>query len=308
MALHRLLEMEIGVPDPTVLDNFYAEIGFTGEPGSWGGEGIDHQIKVAEAPYRQLRSLRVACQGEEDLQGAASRLMDLGVKSKLEDGKLITIDPTNEWRVVIEPSQEVVLPPAGQRIVNYPGQLNRVGQRAEIITEEVPRKPRRLGHVVVGSPEPQKTVAFFRALGFRISDIVFGGVATFMRCSSDHHNLLVAPGPVPYLNHYAIEQDDFDTVMKAATTYLMGHGQDNQIAGPGRHQIGGNVFWYMLDPAGNIFEFFTDMDQIVDDEAWQPEDWTTPDAWSVWGEKQQPEVFFAPADMPAIVEGWNAAH
>ena len=308
MALHRLVDIEIGVPEPSALDTFYAQIGFTGHPGAWGGEETPDQIRLTEAPYRQLRSIRVACHDEEDLALAAARLTEIGVTPEQKNGTLTVVDPINEWRIVVEPAAEQTLPVHEPRLVNYPGQRVRVGQRADIITEAQPRKPRRLGHVVVGSPEPQKTVALFQALGYRISDTVFGGVGTFMRCSPDHHNLLVAPGPVPYLNHYAIEQDDFDTVMKAATTYLVDNGQDKQIAGPGRHQIGGNVFWYMLDPAGNIFEFFTDMDQIVDDDAWQAEDWTTHDAWSVWGEKQQPEVFFAPTDMPDIVAGWQAAH
>ena len=36
VALHRLLDMEIGVPDPALLDHFYREIGLTGGDGRWG--------------------------------------------------------------------------------------------------------------------------------------------------------------------------------------------------------------------------------------------------------------------------------
>ena len=36
MALHRLLGMEVGVPEPGVLDAFYDEIGFVGREGAWG--------------------------------------------------------------------------------------------------------------------------------------------------------------------------------------------------------------------------------------------------------------------------------
>ena len=308
MALHRLLAMEMGVPDPGTLDKFYADLGFRGGPRRWGGVDAEDQILLCEAPYRQLKSLRIACHDEADLAAAATGLEALGVSSRQSNGTLTVVDPINEWTVTLEPQAEFVPAPLERRLMNYPGQRNRVNTRASVITEAEARKPRRLGHVVVGSPEPQKTTALFQALGFRVSDLVAGGVATFMRCSPDHHNLLVAPGPVPYLNHYAIEQEDFDSVFKAATTYLGAHGDARQVAGPGRHQIGGNVFWYMLDPAGNIFEFFTDMDQIVDDAAWTPEDWRTPDAWSVWGNKTQPEVFFAPDDMQAIVAGWHAAH
>ena len=130
-----------------------------------------------------------------------------------------------------------------------------------------------------------------------------------MRCSPDHHNLLVAPGRVPYLNHYALEHDAFASLARAATLYLREHGDERHIAGPGRHQIGGNEFWYMFDPSGNFFEFFSDMDQIVDDDAWEiGTDWNPADSWSLWGEARQPEVFFSPPDMDEIVAAWEKQH
>ena len=46
MALHRLLGMEIGVPDPAMLDAFYQEIGFTGGSRSWGPTDQPGQIKI----------------------------------------------------------------------------------------------------------------------------------------------------------------------------------------------------------------------------------------------------------------------
>ncbi len=146
-------------------------------------------------------------------------------------------------------------------------------------------------------------------IGFRVSDIIAGGLGAFLRCSGDHHNLAIAPGPVPYLNHYAFEYDDFDAVMRAASVYVRRHGEGFHIAGPGRHPIGGNVFRYMLDPSGTIFEFFTDMDRIASDEAWViKDDWDLGDGWSIWGQKETPEIFFNPVDMPEIVAGWEKEH
>ena len=70
--------------------------------------------------------------------------------------------------------------------------------------------------------------------------------------------------------------------------------------------IGGNVFWYLRDPSGTFFEQFADMDRIEDDEAWEVrEDCPLDDSWSVWGEKNQPEVFFRPDDMDEVIAGWN---
>lgn len=309
MALHRLQEMSVGAPDPAQLDDFYREIGLVGGNRRWGTADRPDQIRLSEAPYRQLRALRILCEDEADLAGAAARLDGLGVAYDLRNGQLTVRDPVNEWTYVVEPGAVADVPLQPKRLMNFPGERNRLGKRAEVILEEKPRVPRRLGHVVVGSPEPHKTAALCEAIGFRVSDRIGGGFATFLRCSHDHHNFLVTPGPVPYLNHYAIEHDDFDSVFRAATRYLLDNGQENQIAGPGRHQIGGNIFWYLRDPSGTFFEFFADMDQIADDDAWTiREDWNPMDSWSVWGEKQQPEVFFRPVDMEAVIEGWNRAH
>jgi catechol 2,3-dioxygenase-like lactoylglutathione lyase family enzyme len=308
MALHRLLGIEIGVPDPATLDAFYAEIGFVGGNRSWGPADQPGQIEITEAPYRQLREMRLACEGEADLDSIAKNLDGLGIASQKSDGRLRVADPVNHWDVVIEPRDVIDIPEQPKREVNRPGERGRLDARHELIVEAKPRPPRRLGHVVVGTNDILASHKLYtEGIGFRISDIV-GGLAFFMRCSPDHHNFLLTPGAVPYLNHYALEHDDLDAVCRAATLYQREH-EGTQIAGPGRHQIGGNMFWYMRDPSGRFFVYFADMDRITDDDAWQiREDWPHDDSWSLWGEKDQPEVFFRPDDIDAVIEGWNKAH
>ncbi len=305
MALHRLLGMKIGTPTPDTLDDFYREIGLEGGNGKWGSAAAPDQIVITESPYRQLREIRVGCEDEADLAAIGKRLDHLGVTYDLSGGKLKLEDPSNHWSIEIEPTEPFDVPAPPARVGNRPGDRPRRGQRADVIGESSPRPPRRLGHVVVGTPEIEKTRALFvDGLGFRISDSV-AGLAFFTRCSMDHHNLLISPGPVPYLNHYALEHDDIDSVARAATLYLRAH-EDAQIAGPGRHMIGGNIFWYMRDPSGTFFEYFADMDLIDDDQAWQPrEDWPLEDSWSVWGEKDQPEVFFQPHDIEDVIAGYQ---
>ncbi len=307
MALHRLLGMDVGVPDPQTLDDFYREIGFVGGDRSWGPEGSPDQIGIKEAPYRQLLEMRVACHSEEDIAAIEGRLDDLGVAHQQKDGRLIVTDPVNKWTVTVEPRDVKDVTEPAPRPINRPGNRPRTNARPGIWTEPTLRPPRRLGHIVVGTNDILASHDLYvKGLGFRISDTV-GGLAFFTRCSQDHHNLLLAPGPVPYLNHYAIERDDMDGVMKSATDYLAAHG-DVQIAGPGRHMIGGNVFWYLRDPSGTFFEQFADMDCIVDDDAWEIGEWGVEDTWSIWGEKEQPEVFFQPTDMQEVIEGWNKYH
>jgi hypothetical protein len=84
------------------------------------------------------------------------------------------------------------------------------------------------------------------------------------------------------------------------------------VVGVGRHRLGSNLFWYLWDPAGTMFEFFADMDQITDDAAWDQhhrrDDWTPDDAGlSVWGPASPPDAFFNPPDLAEIGAAREAA-
>ena len=173
-----------------------------------------------------------------------------------------------------------------------------------------PRPPRRVGHVVFGSPDVAATVAFYRdGLGFKVSDVIDGGIGCFLRCSTDHHNLLVMPAPVPCMNHYAMEMDDFDAIGLAGTEVVTGR-PDASVYGPGRHVLGANLYWYLLDPAGGMFELFADMDQITDDDAWQAgeyrEDWD-PFTIAAWEPGPSRPDFFLPADIDDLARARVAA-
>lgn len=304
MPLHRLLGIDLGVPQPQALHDFYAHIGFVETGGGWGQADAPDQLRVEEAPYRQLTKVRLACHDESDLAAIGGRLEGLGIASQVRDGSLHLVDPVCRWKVEVTPCavQDVTAPE--ERIQNRPGVRTRTQSRPLIMTEAADRPPRRLGHFVIGTPDLKATHQLYvEALGFRVSDVVAGGLAHFTRCSPDHHNLLITPGPVPYLNHYAVERDDIDAVMKAAGEYLDAN-PGVQISGPGRHHLGGNVFWYLQDPAGNFIEQFADMDWIVDDDAWEVGDWDG-SQWSLWGQNKQPEIFFRPRDMAQIVEGFQ---
>ena len=90
-----------------------------------------------------------------------------------------------------------------------------------MIEESEQRAPRRLGHVVLATPHLQDANSFYLdGLGFKVSDKMLDGVLTFMRVEPDHHNLLIQPGPVTYLNHYAVEMDDIDAIGMAGTAVV----------------------------------------------------------------------------------------
>ena len=310
MALHRLARMTVAVPDPSVLDAFYQEIGFTGGDGSWGGADRPGQIQVGEASYRQLRALHIACEDEADLAAAAERLDQLGVPHQRVNGSLKVKDPVNEWEYIIEPAPVADISPQPKRVMNYPGERNRRGQRAEVLVEATPRPPRRLGHVVVGTPDPLKTSALCQALGFRVSDVVFNGAVTFMRCSWDHHNLLVTPGT------RALPQP----LRAGARRLRFGDARSHHLsANPRRRPPDCRT------PAGtrSAATFSGTCSTPPATSSSSSPTWTRssmtrhgrfgrigtrPSRGRYGGEPKQPEVFFEPNDMKAIIEGWNAAH
>ena len=157
-----------------------------------------------------------------------------------------------------------------------------------------------------GTPDVEASRAFYvDGLGFEVSDGIAGGLGWFLRCSTDHHNLLLMPAPVPCLNHYAVELDDLDAIGLTAMDVLGERAAELadapvSVAGPGRHVLGANLFWYLLDPAGGMFELFADMDQIVDSAAWARDSFD--DGWdpfgiAAWSPADPLPDFFLPADI-----------
>lgn len=308
MALNGLLDIELSVPNPGELAAFWERRGLRrSDDGVLGTTERDVQLRVAEAPYRHLSELHLSCEHEKDLADISSRIGEMGVTSSTDGTTLRCNDPVLGHSVVIDVGAPAPLSPVASRVTNGPGESTRRDARAEAIMEDRPRPPRRLGHVVFGTPKFAEATAFFvDGLGFRVSDQILGGVATFARVETDHHNLLIAPGPTGHLNHYAFEVDDIDAIGKAGTA-VVAEREDASVVGVGRHNLGANLFWYLTDPSGTMFEFFADMDQIVDDEVWERDhlkrEWEGADGpagFSIWGPKDPPDVFFNQPDLAQI--------
>ena len=80
------------------------------------------------------------------------------------------------------------------------------------------------------------------------------------------------------MHHTSWQVDDID-VGRGAFAMLEGR-PERHVWGLGRHYAGSNFFWYLKDPAGNFSEYYSDMDRIVDDQLWTPEDLEVPAACS----------------------------
>jgi catechol 2,3-dioxygenase-like lactoylglutathione lyase family enzyme len=311
MALHALLDLELSVPDPDSLVAFWTGLGMERtDRTTLGTADRPSQLRLAESTYRHVSELRLACSDESDLVDIRDRLMGLGVDSTVGDGVLRCTDPLSDHDVVVEVADVPPVTTPSPRAVNRPGESARVNRRSSAAVRPTPAPPRRVGHVVFGCTDVAASVAFYRdGIGFKVSDTVDGGFGTFLRCSTDHHNMLLMPAPVPCMNHYAVEMDDVDAIGLAGMQVVSGQ-PESSVYGIGRHVLGANLFWYLLDPQGGMFELFADMDQITDDVLWTAEqyrdDWD-PFTIASWEPGPSKPDFFLPADIVQLAEARAAA-
>ena len=99
---------------------------------------------------------------------------------------------------------------------------------------------------MLGTPDLAGTVPLLtEGLGFRLTDSVEGTI-TFLRCSTDHHNVAVVESPVPLLHYNSWECDDVGHVGHAASA-LYRMLPDRHVWGMGRHFAGSNFFSEELD-------------------------------------------------------------
>jgi catechol 2,3-dioxygenase-like lactoylglutathione lyase family enzyme len=306
MSLHGLLSVTIGVPDVEATAAYYAEFGLAPADGGWFSTlDAGRQLRLVPSPVRRLVELRVGADDPDDLARAAARLARLGVPADLGAGTLTATEPVTGVRVALDVAPRLRQAPVPATAYNGPGRFEREGRRAPGFTRSDRVRPRKLGHAVLGSTDHQATMSFFTdGLGFKISDRI-KGVGAFMRCSTDHHNVLVLAAPVSFLHHTSWQVDDVDDVGRGACAMLEGR-PERHVWGLGRHYAGSNFFWYLKDPAGNFSEYYSDMDCIVDDQLWTPEDLEGARGLFAWGPPPPPS-FLHPDDLAAMMTGAHSA-
>ncbi len=171
-----------------------------------------------------------------------------------------------------------------------------VAERPYREIEEREAIPVKLSHMVIGSPNAGPVIEFYgEKLGFRVSDWIDDRMC-FMRCTTDEHNLAIFPAKTAGLNHVAFELRGIDEFMRATGRVLNKGGVLQN--GPGRHVVGDNTFSYFWDPNGNVSELTTTMEQIPNDDTWQPRRYAREASGDQWGTARRadkvPETALAP--------------
>jgi catechol 2,3-dioxygenase-like lactoylglutathione lyase family enzyme len=306
MSLHRLTSVTIGVPNLAENIGYYTDFGLT-PLGDGRFSTIDggQQLRLVEAPMRRLMEIGIGADDPDDLSRIASQLAALELPCKLEGETLLTEEPIAGFRATVQVSERLQQPAREATPYNGPGRIERENTRAPGLLREEAVQPLKLGHVVIGSTDQAATQKFFtEGIGFKVSDVV-PSIAAFMRCSTDHHNVLVQQAPVNFLHHTSWQVQDIDEIGRGAMAMLE-DDPGRHVWGLGRHHVGSNFFWYLKDPAGNFSEYYSDLDCIVDDALWEPGVWEGAKGLYNWGPPPPPS-FLQPEDLAALMTGAHSS-
>ncbi|MFE9093534.1 VOC family protein [Streptomyces sp. NPDC007264] len=311
MPLHRIEQLTLGVPDVAAAAVFYEDFGLSRSrttPAGSAGPGLvlgttdgGDQLRLVHSARRRLLEATFAADDPDDLARITRRLRDLDAAVPVTasgtgtEAECVAVERATGVRVRVVVRPRLAQPPVPAPVYNGPGSTPRIAERAPGLLRRDPVRPRRLGHFVLGTTDFDTTRRFFTdGLEFKVSDIV-KDVGVFLRCSTDHHNLLVQRAPVPFLHHTSWQVDDVDEIGRGAMSMLE-TDPGRHVWGLGRHYAGSNFFWYLKDPAGNFAEYHSDMDCIPEDALWTPEELEGARGLYQWGPPPPPS-FVKPEDL-----------
>jgi catechol 2,3-dioxygenase-like lactoylglutathione lyase family enzyme len=277
-----LRHVDLAVPDFAKQRAFYTDLwGLTPVAEDEGivflaAEGSPEQyvVRLREDTDKRLDLISYGTASTADVDTLAERLGTAGVRLVTEPGRLQTAGGGYGFRFFDVDGRTVEISADVE---------NRVHRKIEA-SESIPV---RLSHVVINSPDVDRTQAFYEQhLGFALSDTLVhprvGDLMKFMRCNPQHHSLAIAKAPHTSVHHVSFE-------MRGLDEYLRGTGRllragTRMIWGPGRHLAGDNTFSYFVDPHGNTVEYTTEL-ELLDEDRWHPglHDVTDPNVQDQWG-------------------------
>jgi catechol 2,3-dioxygenase-like lactoylglutathione lyase family enzyme len=287
-----LRHVDLAVPDYDKQLEFYTSMwGLKAETTDDGlaflateGSPEQYAVRLRRAEEKRLDLISFGAANRDDVDALAQRLGSSGVRLVTEPDKLQT--PGGGY---------------GFRFFDNDGRTVEVSSDVAVRThrkiEQGESIPVKLSHVVINSPNPEETVAFYnKHLSFALSDTLFsphmGEVMWFLRTNTYHHSLAIARCPHVSLHHASFEMRGIDEYMRGTGRLLRGGVE--KVWGPGRHMAGNNTFSYFLDPHGNTVEYTTELEEL-DEDTWHPHlyDFSDPEVTDQWGTANPMSEFVA---------------
>ena len=302
MALHRLTTLTMAVPDVVASTAFLVDFGLEDAGGGVfktrdGGE----QLRLVEAPKRQLLRLGVGAEDADDLGRIAQRCSSQGLGELIQssDESVVLGEPVTGLEVEITVADPIQAGAGPEPSVNRPGECARPNATAQSVLASESVRPSNLTHVAYSSPDVETTIRFFlEIVGFDLSDRT--AIVSFTRCGEVHHNLALQPAPLAFPHHIAFEVDDVDDVVRGGAAMVEGD-PDRHVWGVGRHAIGSNWFWYLREPSGTFFEYAADIDRISDQDLYRPKEWEGRESLYSYG-APVPKEFVLPSDIEDLLQ------
>lgn len=286
------------VPDFDVAEKYFTTFGLTlrhkGDCLTFGCQGREQdEVVIAKGAKKRLHHVSFSI-NPNDLDNFKQLLIERGIEFQedVPEGGysegLWFKDPWGTWLNLVPRL------PAAPREVNKDfesnefGQKNRVGIAAfkQLDSSGLPRK---LGHIVMFTPEWDKAEAYYTdVLGLNVTERAPGRVSFFNAPfgeSWDHHCFAILANAARGIQHSSFEAANIDQVGFCAQR-MRQSGYDGGF-GPGRQALGSNFFSYISDPWGSWTEIYSDLDQL--DERWQTIDWD--ELPKVWGPEWNPSFW-----------------
>ncbi|MBI4638830.1 MAG: VOC family protein [Candidatus Rokubacteria bacterium] len=289
MPARSLLHYALEVPDQTAGQRFYRDFGLL------EATGRDNAVRLRPGPLeraqvllyggskKRLHHLAFGAPGP-DYEATRRALVSWGARevdspAGAPEGGFWVRDPDGHY-VNVRDETPKAPPPDPPLELNSPGHAPRQVRRGAP-PPDMQAAPRRLGHVLLFTPDLERQLDFYtRGLGLKLSDRC-QKIITFLRCSTDHHNLALLTSNAPGFHHGSFEVGSVDEIAMGARR-MRAHGWE-PFWGLGRHVIGSNFFYYIRDPWGSFAEYYFDLDYIPETCAWEPRDWPEGDALYRWG-------------------------
>ena len=282
------------VPDLAVAEGFLQDFGL--ETGEKDGS------LVAQCPGREQEQVRLVEAPAKRLHHVSFTLRPGGldsVRDRLERAGTPVVEPpagaSGDGLWVCDPDGTAVqlldeAPAPARPVAEVLANVGATNQRIGVAQwrqagDDV--MPRRLGHTLLFTPQPEQMTAFYTdVLGLRVSDRI-RGLVTFLNAGpGDHHIFGFIASSHPGFHHASFEVPSIDAIALGADR-MRSRGRDAGW-GLGRHTIGSNFFHYNPDPWGSWIEWFSDIDQV--DDSWVAGEWEVPP--HLWG-APPPEAFLA---------------
>lgn len=258
----RLYFLTLGSPDPDALVAFHADVFGTeritvdGAPATFGAE---RGLIAKPGKAKTLLGAAYAVADQETLSALAARLVAGGVAVE-EVGHDLFAPGAIAFR---DPDGNRIEYGLARRPAVAPGAL-----------------PARLQHVVVGSTDPDRMVAFYQDLvGMTVSDRVMddaGALKTcFLRSNEEHHSFAVFKTSENRFDHQSYEVLSWNDIRDWGDRLAERHLRVQW--GPGRHGPGNNLFLFFHDADGNWIEISAEIEVCAVDRpagAWPHEERT----------------------------------